>query len=167
MNLTLDLKDEAATRRLGRCLSGIIQKGDVILLAGDLGAGKTTLVRAVSKALGIDERMVTSPTFSIVHEYTTGRIPIVHIDLYRLGRNGDFLEAGVFDYIERDDHCVFLEWGEFLKKEHLGEKDPLFVKIIFSNTQNPNERRVEIMGRSKTWGSRLLSLKHCMEVEEP
>lgn len=73
------------TEGLGERIGRAALPGDVIALWGELGAGKTTLVRGLARGLGIDEREVTSPTFVIVHEHEGGRVPLFHVDLYRLG----------------------------------------------------------------------------------
>lgn len=82
-----------ATERLGEALGREARPGDVIALWGELGSGKTTLVRGVARGLGIAERDVTSPTFVIVHEHEGGRLPLFHIDLYRLSP-GDTASSG-------------------------------------------------------------------------
>jgi tRNA threonylcarbamoyladenosine biosynthesis protein TsaE len=77
------LADAEATLRLGITLGESLTTGSVILLEGDLGAGKTTLVQGIGKGLGITE-LVVSPTFTLINEYTEGRLPLYHLDLYRL-----------------------------------------------------------------------------------
>nr|WP_297076012.1 tRNA (adenosine(37)-N6)-threonylcarbamoyltransferase complex ATPase subunit type 1 TsaE [Thermoleptolyngbya sp. M55_K2018_002] len=81
--LTLDLPDAVATQRLGEFLGRSLPAGSILLLEGDLGAGKTTLVQGIGLGLGISDPIV-SPTFTLVNEYTEGRIPLYHMDLYRL-----------------------------------------------------------------------------------
>lgn len=80
---TIDLPDAAATQRLGEILGRSLPAGSILLLEGDLGAGKTTLVQGIGLGLGIAEPIV-SPTFTLVNEYPDGRIPLYHMDLYRL-----------------------------------------------------------------------------------
>lgn len=79
----IDLPDAAATQQLGELLGRSLPAGSILLLEGDLGAGKTTLVQGIGLGLGITEPIV-SPTFTLVNEYTEGRIPLYHMDLYRL-----------------------------------------------------------------------------------
>lgn len=105
----LALADEAATERLGMSLAGALAPGDVVILEGDLGAGKTTLVRAAARALGVEEP-VTSPTFALVHELV-GRVPVVHADLYRLEHPGDLEEIGLLELLEGGAAVGFVEWG--------------------------------------------------------
>ncbi|MGF1648348.1 MAG: tRNA (adenosine(37)-N6)-threonylcarbamoyltransferase complex ATPase subunit type 1 TsaE [Kineosporiaceae bacterium] len=100
-----------ATRALGRALAGLAGPGDVIVLNGPLGAGKTTLVQGLARGLGISEP-ATSPTFVLVHEMTGGRLPLVHVDAYRLG---SALELDDLDLdADVDRSVVVVEWGEGL-----------------------------------------------------
>ena len=77
---------EAETRAVAATLAADLKPGDVVLLSGDLGAGKTAFVRGFAEGLGLDAGEVTSPTFTLVHEYRGGRLPLLHVDLYRLDR---------------------------------------------------------------------------------
>ncbi|HEY9855439.1 MAG TPA: tRNA (adenosine(37)-N6)-threonylcarbamoyltransferase complex ATPase subunit type 1 TsaE [Stenomitos sp.] len=109
---SLTLPDPDATARLGLALGRSAQAGDIILLSGDLGAGKTTLTQAIARGLGIEER-VTSPTFSLLHEYDEGRVPLYHFDLYRLTEE-DIAAQAFPDYWEQGDGLAVLEWAERL-----------------------------------------------------
>jgi tRNA threonylcarbamoyladenosine biosynthesis protein TsaE len=84
--VTHESSSEAATRAIAAALAPGLLPGAVILLSGDLGAGKTAFVRGLAEGLGIDPGDVTSPTFTLVHEYRGGRVPLIHVDLYRLDR---------------------------------------------------------------------------------
>lgn len=111
MNQRYDLPDEAATERLGRWLGETARRGDALLLAGDLGAGKTTLARGLARGLGIEEP-VTSPTFTLVNEYA-GRLPFYHFDLYRL-EAPELPASGLPEYWEEPRGLVAIEWPERL-----------------------------------------------------
>ncbi|MFM2417172.1 MAG: hypothetical protein RL385_1895 [Pseudomonadota bacterium] len=109
--LLLPLRTRRATRQLGLTLSRIVEPGDLLILEGDLGAGKTFLVRAIARGLGIPESTpIQSPTFALVHEHTAGRIPLVHADLYRLGAIDELVELGLAERLE--DAVVIVEWGD-------------------------------------------------------
>jgi tRNA threonylcarbamoyladenosine biosynthesis protein TsaE len=98
------------TRRLARVLATLVRAGDLVILDGQLGSGKTFFVRALCRALGLDERIrVTSPTFSLVHEIDT-RPRISHADLYRLSTRRDVLGLGLVERREEGE-LVIAEWG--------------------------------------------------------
>ena len=95
----------------GRLLAARLQSGDVVALCGDLGAGKTHFTKGIVEALGGDAGDVTSPTFTLVHEYRSGRLPVFHFDFYRLERVQELRGIGWEDYL-RDDGVVVVEWAE-------------------------------------------------------
>jgi tRNA threonylcarbamoyl adenosine modification protein YjeE len=102
------LPDLDATTRLGRAIASGLQAGDAVALWGDLGAGKTTLARAILQALGVTED-VPSPTFTIVQSYDTAP-PVAHYDLYRIKHSGEMAELGFDDAL--DQGAVLVEWPE-------------------------------------------------------
>ena len=119
--IAIDLADEAATARLAARLAGLARQGDVIALAGDLGAGKTALARAFIRTLvGADEE-VPSPTFTLVQTYDFDLGTLWHFDLYRLDRPDDALELGIEDAFAQG--ISLIEWpdrlGPFLPVDHL------------------------------------------------
>ena len=105
---------EPETRSIASALGRDLAMGTVLLLSGDLGAGKTAFVRGLAEGLGIDADEVTSPTFTIVHEYRGGRLPLVHVDLYRLDR-ADLDEIGL-DQDLAATGIVAVEWSERLSR---------------------------------------------------
>jgi len=105
---------EQETRSIASALGRDLAMGTVLLLSGDLGAGKTAFVRGLAEGLGIDPDEVTSPTFTIVHEYRGGRLPLVHVDLYRLDR-ADLDEIGL-DQDLAATGIVAVEWSERLSR---------------------------------------------------
>jgi tRNA threonylcarbamoyladenosine biosynthesis protein TsaE len=108
---------EHATQEIARQIAATLRPGDVLLLSGDLGAGKTTFVRGLAEGLGIDPGEVSSPTFTLVHEYRGGRLTLYHADFYRLEKGGtDDLgleECGV-------DGVLAIEWPNRLEHEMPG-----------------------------------------------
>ena len=112
---------EAQTESLASALAVALEPGTVVALVGNLGAGKTRLVRAICEALGVDRREVASPTFVLVHEYE-GRLPVFHFDAYRLRQASDFLELGADEYLNSDGVCL-IEWADrvagLLPADHL------------------------------------------------
>ena len=141
MQITTHSADE--TQALGAQLAGLLQPGDVIAYFGDLGAGKTALTRGIAQGLGVTD-LVTSPTYTIVNEYLTGRIPLFHFDMYRLGSSDELFDIGWEDYLSRGGVCA-VEWSENVEDAlrdaiHITiEKDPL----------EPDTRRITIEGGSR------------------
>lgn len=107
--LAFNIKEEGETARLGGLLAPLLRRGDVVGLKGDLGAGKTFFAGAVARGLGIPESVhVTSPTFTLIKEYQ-GKFPIYHMDLYRIGGQGELYDLGLWEYYDGDGVCL-VEW---------------------------------------------------------
>jgi tRNA threonylcarbamoyladenosine biosynthesis protein TsaE len=104
--------DEAATRRLGRELAARLRPGDVVLLTGDLGSGKTVFVRGLAEGLGLDPAEVSSPTFALLHEYgPAGQSPVLlHADLYRLSGETAGAAVGDLGLDRRTEAVLAVEW---------------------------------------------------------
>ena len=112
------------TEKLGEQLALLLQPGTVLAYRGDLGAGKTAFTRGLARGLGIAEP-VTSPTYTIVNEYLSGRLPLFHFDMYRLRSADDLFDIGWDDYLERGGVCA-VEWSENVED---ALEDPVFVTI--------------------------------------
>jgi tRNA threonylcarbamoyladenosine biosynthesis protein TsaE len=108
--LTTTSRSEADTARAAQELAAQLEPDDVLLLTGDLGAGKTAFVRGLAQGLGIDPDEVSSPTFTLIHEYRGGRLSLYHIDLYRLSSR-EVDDLGLDDLIEAGG-IVAIEWAE-------------------------------------------------------
>lgn len=109
---TLQLNSEADTRLLGLRLAEAAEPGDIIALVGDLGTGKTALTKYIAEGLGIKEEVI-SPTFTIVKEYRSGRLPLFHFDVYRLSSGEELLDIGAEDYLE-DSGLSVIEWADIV-----------------------------------------------------
>lgn len=128
---------EAQTEALARKLAASFVPGDVIVLKGSLGSGKTTFVRALAAARGIDENTVSSPSYTFVNEYK-GEPPLYHFDFYRLGDVSELQEIGWDDYLGRDG-IILVEWGE-----RAGELLPPRYYLIELGIIDESERSIDI-----------------------
>ena len=107
---TITTQSEDETAAIGRELAATLSAGDVLLLYGDLGAGKTALVRGLAEGLGVDRSEVSSPTFTLIQEYRGGRLTLFHVDLYRIDDPREFDELGLDEIAE--DGVLAIEWAD-------------------------------------------------------
>jgi tRNA threonylcarbamoyladenosine biosynthesis protein TsaE len=129
------LETRRDTQRLGASVARVLEAGDLVLLSGDLGAGKTFLARAIARGLGVRGR-VTSPTFTLVQEYECARATLVHADLYRLLDQDLALEVARLGLRERraEGAIVIVEWGDDAV-EALGGEPELAVKLTLRSAR--------------------------------
>ena len=127
---------ESETRAIAAALAPTLPAGAVVLLSGDLGAGKTAFVRGLAEGLAIDPDEVTSPTFTLVHEYRGGRLPLIHVDLYRLDR-AELDEIGL-DHDLAATGVTAVEWAERLTR---AIPNAVVVRIL---DQGEDRRSIEI-----------------------
>ena len=106
------MENEEAVRKFGRELGAAAKAGSVIALTGDLGAGKTTLTKAIAEGLGVKE-IITSPTFNIIKQYDSGRLPLYHFDVYRITDPDEMYEMGYEEYFYGEGVCV-VEWADMI-----------------------------------------------------
>ena len=111
---TFEILSEAEMRTFAGKVADSLKPGDVVALIGDLGTGKTTLTKYIAAALGVKET-VTSPTFNIVKEYHSGRLPLYHFDVYRIGSSEDMFEIGCEEYFFGDGVSV-IEWADLIEE---------------------------------------------------
>ena len=112
--LTFHTKSEQETIQLGERIGSLLKKGDIIAMQGTLAAGKTTITKGIARALGITDT-ITSPTFCLISEYY-GRMPLYHMDVYRLDGREDFINLGTDDMLYGDGVCI-IEWSEKIMEE--------------------------------------------------
>src|SRR6185436_13302103 len=105
-------RSEVETAAVGRDLAATLSAGDVVLLFGDLGAGKTAFVRGLAEGLGVQRDDVSSPTFTLIHEYRGGRLPLLHVDLYRLNDAREIDDLGLDEL--GAGGVLAIEWAEKL-----------------------------------------------------
>ena len=138
MQITTHSADE--TQALGQKLASRLAPGDVIAYFGDLGAGKTAFTRGLAQGLGITDP-VTSPTYTIVNEYLSGRIPLFHFDMYRLSSSDALFAIGWEDYLSRGGVCA-VEWSENVED---ALQDAIRVTIE-KDADEPDTRHITITG---------------------
>lgn len=129
----ITIHDPSETERLALLIGAAAEAGDNLVLTGDLGAGKTTMTKGIAKGLGIDQ-MIKSPTYTIIREYQQGRIPLYHMDVYRVESGAD--DLGLDDYFEGDGLSV-IEWGNLLG-EFLPED---YLELILNKDEEELEKR--------------------------
>jgi len=128
----LMLENELDTREFGIELAKKLKPGDIIALIGDLGTGKTTLTKSIAEGLGIRD-MITSPTFTIVQEYTDGRLPLYHFDVYRICDTEEMYELGYEEYFFGRGVCV-VEWADQIME--LIPKDSIVIRIEYGEKED-------------------------------
>ena len=136
--MTFVTRSPEETEALGASLAKKLMPGAVIAYEGDLGAGKTAFTRGLARGLGCHDP-VTSPTYTIVNEYLSGRIPLFHFDMYRLSCADDLFDIGWEDYLERGGVCA-VEWSENVEQ---ALEDPIRVSI---RKTGENSRAITITG---------------------
>ncbi len=152
-------RDAEATRELGRALAGWLRDGDVVLLHGDLGAGKTTLAKGIADALRVDA-VVSSPSFALVNEYDTGlAAPIsrlYHLDLYRIEGSDELASIGYSDLTAPAEGVTLVEWPE-----RAADELPDRYLLVTIEAALPDERNIEIshVPDDETWRIRMDDLR--------
>jgi tRNA threonylcarbamoyladenosine biosynthesis protein TsaE len=153
--MTIRTDSADATRAVAAALAEKLEPGDLVLLVGDLGAGKTAFAQGLAKGLGVEEP-VTSPTFTIVQQYE-GRLRLAHVDVYRLDRVQDLYDLG-FDEMIDDGGVTVVEWGDLvaqaLPTEHL------LVRIVAGPADN--DRVLELSYHGTRWRGRQDELEQAL-----
>jgi tRNA threonylcarbamoyladenosine biosynthesis protein TsaE len=150
MQLVCRSVEAEETRAIGERLAGVLEPRDVVILFGELGAGKTTLVQGIARGLEVPDH-VTSPTFTLVHEYA-GRLPLTHADVFRLERVQDVIDLGL-DEVAGSDGVLLVEWGDAV--EELLPPDRLRVELTSEDPSGDTEvRLIAFVGIGGTWNAR-------------
>jgi tRNA threonylcarbamoyladenosine biosynthesis protein TsaE len=146
----------AETQALAAALAGCAQPGDLVVLAGEMGAGKTAFAQGFARGLGIDDT-VTSPTFTIVREYSGGRLALHHLDVYRLEHLREVTDLGLGEMLD-EPAVMLVEWGDAVLPA-LGDQY-LEVRIAFG--AGDDDRRLELRGVGGSWPARRRVLAEAM-----
>lgn len=149
----VETRSAEETRRLAVAISPVLVPGDMVVLAGDLGTGKTTFVQGIAVGLGITEQ-VTSPTFILMKEYHGGRYPLMHMDIYRMQKVQELIDLGYDEFLD-PSHIVIVEWGDMV--EPLLPKDHLQVEISYG--RDDDQRLVALRPKGHIWSARLHTIK--------
>lgn len=147
MNVVATTTSVDQTRDLARALSSLARPGDVVVLAGDLGAGKTAFVQGFGRGLDVADR-ITSPTFTLVHVYE-GRLPVHHLDVYRLGQLSEALDLGLPEMLD-EGGVVLIEWGDAILP--VLPLDFLDVRITFG--AGDDDRQLALRPVGPAWSPR-------------
>ena len=156
MRIELETDTAEETRDVGAAMARLLQPRDTVLLTGDLGAGKTTLVQGVARALGVEDH-VASPTFTLVKEYG-GRLDVAHVDIYRLERVQDVVDLGL-DELGGPDRVLLVEWGDAV--QDLLPEDRLRVELTTGTADD--HRRIVITPEGSSWAARRERLEQALD----
>lgn len=159
----LELRTETAeeTREVGGAIAGLLRPGDAVALTGDLGAGKTTLVQGAARTLGVTDQVV-SPTFTLVREYE-GRVPVAHVDVYRLERIQDVIDLGL-EELAGEAGVLFVEWGDAVAA--LLPDERLEIELTGPDPGS-DARRIRIAPRGSSWRERAERLEGALARWSP
>lgn len=162
----------ATTRAIGAAIAGLLVRGDVVLLTGDLGTGKTELAKGLIAALGVDEPVV-SPTFAIVREYD-GTMPVHHVDVYRLDRVQEVIDLGLEEFL--DDGATIVEWGEGIRELLPDDRLEITIALVDADDDadgdagdsadpgSEDTRTVTVSTRGPGWEARRAGLEQALTV---
>ena len=136
----------AETQALAAALASVVREGDVVLLSGDLGAGKTTFTQGFARALGVTEP-VTSPTFTLLNEYR-GRLRVLHADVYRLDSLQEVIDLGIGELVE-EDSVALVEWGEAAAPALPGH-----LTVTIEHGEGDDDRAITVSPSGAGWTAR-------------
>ena len=145
------------TRTLAATLSGVVQAGDLIVLAGEMGVGKTAFAQGFAAGLGIAEP-VTSPTFTLVRHYD-GRLPLHHLDVYRLERMAEMVDLGLPELLDGPGVSL-IEWGDVVASALPGD----FLEVRLSFGERDDDRLVALRVVGPTWAARQRVVAEALEA---
>lgn len=146
-------KNELETKAFAKKLAVLLEPSSTILLEGQLGAGKTTFTKGIAEGLGI-QRIIKSPTYTLIKEYTDGVVPLYHMDLYRL-EDAEDEDLGLDEYFYGDGISI-VEWGSFMEEDLPQEH----LSVQFTVLNNSDERELKIQAKGKRYENVLERLEN-------
>lgn len=148
--MTIRLRTDAveATRALAQAISELVQGGDLLVLSGDLGAGKTAFTQGFGLGLGIDDQ-ITSPTFTLARQYE-GRLRLHHLDVYRFDATSEVLDVGLAELLDDDDAVTVIEWGDAI----LPTLPHDFLEVTFTLGEGDDDRLITLRLVGNRWAAR-------------
>ena len=153
----------AATHTVAGAVARLVRAGDLVVLAGEMGAGKTWFTKGFAATLGITDR-VTSPTFTLVHSYSGGRLPLHHVDVYRLDRMSEVADLALAELLEESGTgkggVVLVEWGDAVAA--MFGNDYLEVRLFVDDEDPDNARRIVIRAVGPGWAGRWSKLTEAL-----
>jgi tRNA threonylcarbamoyladenosine biosynthesis protein TsaE len=154
--IAITTKSVEDTKALGAEVAAFCRPRDVIVLAGDLGTGKTAFTQGLARGLGVDEP-VTSPAFILVRSYV-GRLPLTHIDVYRLDHIQELVDLGIAELVDEGGVTV-VEWGDVV----LPALPADFLEVRLEHAEAPDDRRVRIRALGPSWSPRMAALARAVD----
>jgi tRNA threonylcarbamoyladenosine biosynthesis protein TsaE len=151
-HLALRTNSVDATRALGEALAEIVRGGDLLVLAGDLGAGKTALTQGIGRGLGVADA-ITRPTFTLAHQHQ-GRIRLHHLDVYRFEASAEILDVGLFELLDDDEGVTVIEWGDAI----LGSLPPELLEVRLELGDGDDDRDIALHLAGERWLARRRAL---------
>jgi len=157
--ITVATRSVEETRSLAAGMAPLAEPGDLIVLAGDLGAGKTAFAQGFARGLDVQEP-VTSPAFVLVRTYEGGRLPLVHLDVYRLDHMQELVDLGISELLD-DGAITLVEWGDAV----IPALPPDFLEVRLETADLPDDRRVRIRSVGPSWPPRAESLRRVVAAQ--
>jgi tRNA threonylcarbamoyladenosine biosynthesis protein TsaE len=160
-SLLAETSAAAETQALAAALAALAQPGDLVVLAGEMGAGKTAFAQGFARGLGIDEP-VTSPTFTIVREYRGPHLSLHHLDVYRLEHLREVSDLGLGEMLD-EDAVMLIEWGDAV----LPALPDQYLEVRIAFGDGDDDRRLELHGRGGSWPARQRLLAEALAPWRP
>jgi tRNA threonylcarbamoyladenosine biosynthesis protein TsaE len=150
----------ATTSAIAACLAGVARRGDLIVLAGEMGTGKTAFAKGFGRAIGVTEP-ITSPTYTLIHSYQAGKVTLHHADIYRLTTLHEVADLALSELLESDG-IVLVEWGDVVAGS-LG--DHVMVRLAFDEEEADSDARdIMVSAAGRAWAARWQEIERQLVV---